>query len=99
MPGSLDKFKNTLPYATELFGVYQPLIGWKARQALTRIDKQANDALDATVSGMALDPRVQTLAVASLKPVLPTVSTGIRLPLWLKSQIGTKFQGLVEEFI
>ena len=27
----LEKFRGRLPYATELFGVYQPLIGWKSK--------------------------------------------------------------------
>jgi hypothetical protein len=27
----LTKFVGTLPYASELFGVYQPLLGWKSR--------------------------------------------------------------------
>src|SRR5262245_24049018 len=29
---SLQPFLNTLPYSSELFGVYQPLLGWKSRR-------------------------------------------------------------------
>lgn len=29
---SLQPFFNTLPYSSELFGVYQPLIGWKSKR-------------------------------------------------------------------
>jgi hypothetical protein len=32
----LNPFKNVLPYSSEIFGVYQPLIGWKSRRILTR---------------------------------------------------------------
>lgn len=32
-----DKFTETLPYSSELFGVYQPLIGWKSRQISVRL--------------------------------------------------------------
>jgi hypothetical protein len=35
----LDKFINTLPYASEIFGVYQPLLGWKSKRILKRIEK------------------------------------------------------------
>ena len=27
----LDAYKGMLPYASELFGVYQPLLGWKSK--------------------------------------------------------------------
>ncbi len=33
----LDQFKNVLPYASEIFGVYQPLIGWRGRRIGRRI--------------------------------------------------------------
>src|SRR5262245_44214216 len=32
-----EKFKETLPYSSELFGVYQPLIGWKSRLISVRL--------------------------------------------------------------
>lgn len=32
----LDRFKFVLPYASELFGVYQPLIGWRGRRIVAR---------------------------------------------------------------
>lgn len=39
-----SEFTNILPYASEIFGVYQPLIGWKAKRVLRRIEQGfAND--------------------------------------------------------
>ncbi|ANN76448.1 hypothetical protein [Bordetella flabilis] len=35
----LKRFTQTLPYASEIFGVYQPLLGWKAKSALDRLHK------------------------------------------------------------
>lgn len=32
----LTDYKSVLPYASEIFGVYQPLIGWKGRRNLKR---------------------------------------------------------------
>ncbi len=28
---SLDDYKGILPYASELFGIYQPLLGWRSK--------------------------------------------------------------------
>ena len=36
---NLDDFKETLPYASELFGVYQPLLGWRSQIISRRIEK------------------------------------------------------------
>lgn len=34
----LSEYKGVLPYASELFGVYQSLIGWKSKRQLDRIN-------------------------------------------------------------
>jgi hypothetical protein len=36
---NLNDFKETLPYASELFGVYQPLLGWRSQIISRRIAK------------------------------------------------------------
>ena len=30
MPMDLSKFKGTLPYDSQMYGIYQPLLGWKS---------------------------------------------------------------------
>ncbi|SFL94333.1 hypothetical protein [Nitrosomonas communis] len=35
----LKEFTNTLPYASEIFGVYQPLLGWKSQRIQNQMDK------------------------------------------------------------
>lgn len=35
----LSAFANILPYSSEIFGVYQPLLGWKSKRILDRIKK------------------------------------------------------------
>src|SRR5262245_24198117 len=37
MPLDLTKFKATLPYASELYGIYQPLLGWRSKRTQGRI--------------------------------------------------------------
>lgn len=34
MPADVSLFKGRIPYASELYGVYQPLLGWKSRRAV-----------------------------------------------------------------
>src|SRR5262245_8435391 len=35
---TLSDYRGTLPYASELFGVYQPLLGWRSRRIKDRYD-------------------------------------------------------------
>ena len=35
----LAPFKTVLPYASELFGVYQPLLGWKSKRTMKRLER------------------------------------------------------------
>ncbi|HYM89076.1 MAG TPA: hypothetical protein VES92_08150, partial [Nitrospiraceae bacterium] len=37
MDANLIKFKGRLPYASEIFGVFQPLLGWKSRLIQNRL--------------------------------------------------------------
>jgi hypothetical protein len=38
----LTDYKSVLPYSSEMFGVYQPLIGWKSKRKIDRIKFGAN---------------------------------------------------------
>ena len=41
---NLTDYTTVLPYASEMFGVYQPLIGWKSKRIEERFNKgSAND--------------------------------------------------------
>ncbi len=53
-----DEFKGRFPYASELFGVYQPLLGWKSRQATERVDKEIRKCFGQIVNNMLADPRI-----------------------------------------
>ncbi len=35
----LSPYESVLPYASELFGIYQPLLGWKSRRIADRIER------------------------------------------------------------
>lgn len=36
---SWTDYEGILPYASELFGIYQPLLGWKSRLTSKRFDR------------------------------------------------------------
>jgi hypothetical protein len=41
---NLTDYTSVLPYASELFGVYQPMIGWKSKRILDRMKKTINES-------------------------------------------------------
>jgi hypothetical protein len=40
----LSAYTGTLPYASELFGIYQPLLGWKSQIVTRRINRSVQMA-------------------------------------------------------
>lgn len=36
---NLGKYSGVLPYASEMFGIYQPLLGWKSKRIAERIER------------------------------------------------------------
>lgn len=46
----LGSYTTVLPYASEMMGVYQPLIGWKSRRKLAWITQDAQNALSDLMS-------------------------------------------------
>ena len=49
----LTKFTQTLPYASELFGIYQPLLGWKSKRIVKRINLGFSSYFDPAVVAIA----------------------------------------------
>jgi len=70
MPDSLEKFKYTLPYASEAFGVYQPLLGWRSKRALDRFTaglEAQEESLFKLIQGV-LTPKFHILDVHFVNP-------------------------------
>jgi hypothetical protein len=42
---NIDEFKTTLPYASELFGVYMPLLGWKGSRTAGRVESETERSI------------------------------------------------------
>jgi hypothetical protein len=48
----LTDYKSVLPYASELFGVYQPLIGWKSKRRLRKIKASIDSEIQVNLVGL-----------------------------------------------
>src|SRR5258706_10483852 len=100
MPATFDpeKFRNVLPYASELFGVYQPLLGWKSTRTVQRFRPGLIDSkfkiVDALLSKITPDTAVNItdfnnndifFEIAKLNPgtLNPRNRTSLALPYQL----------------
>ena len=54
----IDKYKGVPPYASELYGVYQPLLGWRSRLTASWLRQP----------GQPIDPRIKRILDANIKP-------------------------------
>ncbi len=58
----LGEFKGQFPYASELLGVYQPLLGWESKQTQARVDEERRALAEEVIEGMMSDPRYEKAA-------------------------------------
>jgi hypothetical protein len=49
----LEKFAHTLPYASENFGIYQPMLGWRAKRVVERIKNGLHSSFNPSVLAIA----------------------------------------------
>lgn len=48
----LSPYTNVLPYASEIFGVYQPMLGWRSKRTLKRIERGFSNDLSRAYEGI-----------------------------------------------
>jgi hypothetical protein len=58
----LTKFAGRIPYASERFGIYEPLLGWKGRQAQQRTARAIQQMTASVIQAMVNDARVKAAA-------------------------------------
>ncbi len=97
MASLLDGYKGILPYASELFGVYQPLMGWKSRLRHERVHRETLQHLKHAIDGMKGDQRIRAI-VKSAKPLDPTIQLPARVPSWLQSTAASAARDAVFQF-
>jgi len=102
---ALGEFKEILPYASVIFGVYQPLLGWKAKQTIRRVDRERrllvervfNSAFNSSLRN--LNQGITSFSSSSMKETAKTLTTS-RIPLWMRdSIIANDIESVVYAFV
>ncbi len=92
MPIDLSKFTGRLPYAAELFGIYQPLIGWRSRQGLLRTQLEQGALTRDLIEAMGRDPRFRRAIGADKQPKGPDSPLPPEVPGWLNQVVSAQWQ-------
>jgi hypothetical protein len=98
MAADYESFSGTLPYASELFGIYQPLLGWKSKRMIRRAQKEQEVLLNAAVREiMKYTPKGR--AIQRLPhPISPDDIMPNTLRSWAKTKVAKKVQDLAMRF-
>jgi len=100
-PEDLSKYQNKiLPYASELFGVYQPLIGWKAKQAKERVKNERTYIMKTAFNLMLNDMRFKEIVMTSGPNILGRdTPMPPELDIWTSGAVATYVQSSIMEFM
>src|SRR6266568_8983168 len=75
-----SKFKGALPYASELLGVYQPILGWESRMVKVRAAREVAARTSALMRELMRDSRMSPFTDGRLwvldAPTLPALAGG-----------------------
>jgi hypothetical protein len=107
----VEKYKGVPPYASELYGVYQPLLGWTSNlttkwlgRRATTFDPRIKEILDAHIRPGLLRPVHDTDESTMLLPIEPGSGHGatpfpVLLAKDLDSELVEIIRGKVEAFV
>lgn len=82
-PLDLGAFATTPPYASELFGVYKPLLGWKSKQAKWRIEAGTILTFKQLARELAAERMVRGVVARTPRPIGPDDLLPARAPGWM----------------
>src|SRR5438445_7202795 len=97
------KFAGTIPYSSELYGIYQPLLGWKSRRIRSRFELGLTEYRRSVLESLLprLEPRFTVQGIQpeqlqfAVQRAAPTVSPTGPL-LWnLDSVVGRRVAELI----
>lgn len=97
MPG-YEAFAGNPPYATEMFGVYQPLIGWKSRLTWLRVARERVHLSEALVQALARDSRIRHDLAQKVRPLGPDAPLTPRVPAFLDTAHTTAVHAAMMKF-
>ena len=55
----LEDYKSVLPYASEIFGVYQPLFGWRGQRSIRRLTEGFGERRDQPVGRLVPESQAE----------------------------------------
>jgi hypothetical protein len=84
MPAAKDlgRFRHRLPYASEIYGVCQPLLGWRGRQCGERVDCERIEPWRRLQARLAADTRLRQVAAERPQTIGPGTTLPPRMPGW-----------------
>ncbi len=95
----LTVFKGLTPYASELFGIYQPLLGWKSKRKQRWVGKHQNALLIAAVGRMQMLAPTRAALAAAPHPIGPQDLMSHALEEWADSESGRALQAAAAAFV
>ena len=95
----LTAFQGSTPYASELFGIYQPLLGWKSRRKRLWISRHAAALLQAAVDQLQTLAPSRAALLADPRPVGPDDLMSRSILEWANSETGRALQAAASAFV
>ncbi len=99
MAVDLKQFKGLTPYASELFGIYQPLLGWKSRRKRQWIAREQAAGLRAAVDTISRLAPTRAVLAANPRPLGPTDLMSHAIEDWADSETGRALQAAAIDFV
>jgi hypothetical protein len=88
----LEKYRSVAPYASETFGIYQPLIGWKGRLSTIRVNNERSEWIQRSISSVRNTVAIKGAFSPDGKVLRPDKVIPTRLPPWLDSSVARSVQ-------
>jgi hypothetical protein len=97
MGQDLKEFEGILPYATELFGIFHPLIGWKSLRTKGRIAHEQAQTIEAVTEGMEGEYQIRKADYTEGSLVRPDITIH-RSPPWMSEVVASQLRHKFDEF-
>ena len=95
----LSLFKGLPPYASELFGVYQPLLGWKSKRKRRWIGRQQAALIASAVSKMQSLAPSRSMLQAAPRPLVASDLMSHAIEPWADTVTGRALQTAAISFV
>lgn len=99
MPVDLKQFKGLTPYASELFGIYQPLLGWKSKRKRQWIARGQAAGFRAAVDTIGKLAPSRAALMLNPKPLGQTDLMSHAIDDWADSESGRALQSAAIDFV